>query len=641
MNTVINAPPPSDYRTRRTVAVQLLREGAALAADQRDDGAATVLRDAETRLLEGELLVVVCGEFKRGKSKLINALLDEPGLLPSDVDITTSVVSTVGWGPTEEITALFTGSNGKLASHRVARAELDQYVTEHGNPENSLGIAEVQIRLPKRQLESGLVIADTPGTGGRNAKHTAASYDFVRRAAAALFVWDVGTRLSENELAFLDVISEYAHKIIFVLTKIDQDPDFEITLEAERAKLGKRLGVEPATLTIIPVSSVNKLRYLEYGDPRDRELSGFASLEQAVWGKLADESGDLMILRALSELQRGLSALVRPLQAERAMLSGPAAAELARGATDERREAEQRLEELTGDSPAWISLLDELMEDAWESVAARHRRLFEVIMEQYRTAVSSGSAVKAPDQLINELSLASVRAVADLTALLRSEADEVHDQVRGSSGMDVVAHLDDVEWTAPEARLPGGRLSSSRLKRTGAFVREGAKGATFGFHAGGGTSVAVITIAAGGVAVTALPIIGAAALAGGVLLGGYRGTRALAAVKQHDEEIARDRLDEVVLPMLHDARETTKAALADAHRDLLRAMRSGFRTRLTQELKVCRRTLEELTKKGTSLEEIGERAAEIDRVVGRTLEITAQGDALVAELAGGEELAAR
>jgi hypothetical protein len=112
-------------------------------------------------------------------------------------------------------------------------------------------------------------------------------------------------------------------------------------------------------------------------------------------------------------------------------------------------------------------------------------------------------------------------------------------------------------------------------------------------------------------------------------------------VKQHDEEIARDRLDEVVLPMLHDARETTKAALADAHRDLLRAMRSGFRTRLTQELKVCRRTLEELTKKGTSLEEIGERAAEIDRVVGRTLEITAQGDALVAELAGGEELAAR
>ncbi|MBV8711980.1 MAG: dynamin family protein, partial [Solirubrobacterales bacterium] len=65
-----------------------------------------VFRDAELRLLEGDLLVVVCGEFKRGKSTMINALLDEPELLPSDVDITTSVVSTVGWGPTEEITVL-------------------------------------------------------------------------------------------------------------------------------------------------------------------------------------------------------------------------------------------------------------------------------------------------------------------------------------------------------------------------------------------------------------------------------------------------------------------------------------------------------------------------------------------------------
>lgn len=56
-----------------------------------------------------------------------------------------------------------------------------------------------------------------------------------------------------------------------------------------------------------------KLRYCELGDPRNRELSGFPALERAVWGKLADASGDLMVLRVLSELQRGLSAAIRPL----------------------------------------------------------------------------------------------------------------------------------------------------------------------------------------------------------------------------------------------------------------------------------------------------------------------------------------
>ncbi|MBV8946351.1 MAG: dynamin family protein [Solirubrobacterales bacterium] len=629
--TVLAATAGSDYRARRSAVIQLLSRGGTIAAEQRDDDAVAVFRDAELRLLEGDLLVVVCGEFKRGKSTMINALLDEPELLPSDVDITTSVVSTVGWGPTEEITVLLSQPDGTLTAERIERDELARYVTERGNPQNGLGIAEVRIRLPKSQLESGMVIADTPGTGGRNAKHTAAAYDFVRRAAAAVFVWDVGVRLTENELAFLDVIREYASKTVFVLTKIDQDPDFELTLEAERTKLARRLAVEPASLTIIPVSSTGKLRYLEVDDPRDRELSGFPVLEQAVWGTLAKEGGDLMLLRALSELQRGLSGISRPLQAERAVARDVPAAELA-VAVEERHQAERRLEQLTGDSPAWLSLLDDLMEDAWHEIELEHRRLFDDTVAQYRAALDSGSAAAAPDTLINELSLGCVRAVGELTTMLGRQADRVHGEVRNSSGLEVVAHLGEVEWTAPESRTPVGRLKTGNLGKAAAFVKEGAIGATVGFHAGGGAASAVITVVAGGIAVTALPIIGAAALAGGILFAGYRGRRALASVRGRDLEVARDRLDEIIVPMLRDAREDARVALVEAHRELLRAMRTEFRSRLTQELKVCRRTIHELTKQRTSREEMNTRAAEIDRVLGGIDQIQSEGDALVAEL---------
>lgn len=619
-----------DYRARRSAALRLLRQGADIAVARHDEDAAVVFRDAEARLVDGELLVVVCGEFKGGKSTLINALLDEPGLLPSDIDITTSVVSTVSWAAAEEITAVFAQADGTLVRRRVSRRELSDYVTERGNPENALGIVEVQIRLPKAQLENGLTIADTPGTGGRNAKHTAAAYDFVRRAAAALFVWDVGKRLTENELAFLDVIGEYAHKIVFVLTKIDQDPDFEDTLQAERAKLGRRLGVDPATLTIIPVSSTGKLRYLEHADPRDRELSGFRVLEDAVWGKLAQESGDLMVLRALSELQRGLSAVVRPLEAERSVVSQTPTAELVR-ATEEREQMEARLEDLTSDSPVWVSRLEDLMDRAWNHVAASHKRLFDDIDDHYRDELAKDSVISSSDELVNELCLECVRAVGELTETLRVEAGVVHDEVRNSSGLEVVGHLGEVEWDAPEPGSPLGRLRTGNVRTTSAVLTASIRGGGFGFHAGGGAATTVITLA-GGVTVTALPIIGAAALAGGVLFAGYRGRRALKSIRRHDMEVARDRLDQVILPMLSDARDDAHAALQDAHRELLLAMRSEFRSRLTQELNVCKRTLQELGKHRTTLEEMSIRAAEIDRTLAEARTVEAEGEALVASL---------
>ncbi|NER05229.1 MAG: hypothetical protein F6K17_22860 [Okeania sp. SIO3C4] len=47
--------------------------------------------------------IVICGEYKQGKSSLTNALLNEPELFPVDVDVTTSLVSTITYGEREKI----------------------------------------------------------------------------------------------------------------------------------------------------------------------------------------------------------------------------------------------------------------------------------------------------------------------------------------------------------------------------------------------------------------------------------------------------------------------------------------------------------------------------------------------------------
>ncbi|MEV5139796.1 dynamin family protein [Streptomyces syringium] len=59
------------------------------------------LEQSRARLERGTCHVVVGGEFKHGKSTLLNALVERPGLFPVDVDVATNVVSTLAWGPRE------------------------------------------------------------------------------------------------------------------------------------------------------------------------------------------------------------------------------------------------------------------------------------------------------------------------------------------------------------------------------------------------------------------------------------------------------------------------------------------------------------------------------------------------------------
>src|SRR5215467_9724787 len=56
-----------------------------------------MLAESRDMLAAGQCYVVVCGEFKRGKSSLLNALVERPGLFPVDVDLATCAVVTLQW----------------------------------------------------------------------------------------------------------------------------------------------------------------------------------------------------------------------------------------------------------------------------------------------------------------------------------------------------------------------------------------------------------------------------------------------------------------------------------------------------------------------------------------------------------------
>src|SRR5581483_10495275 len=109
------------------------------------------------RLRTNELTVLVAGQFKRGKSTFINALLGEE-LLPTGALPLTSVATMIHYG--ESAKAIVGFRDG--GSMQIAAADIGRYVTEAENPENRLRVARVDVELPVELLR-GVRLVDTPG----------------------------------------------------------------------------------------------------------------------------------------------------------------------------------------------------------------------------------------------------------------------------------------------------------------------------------------------------------------------------------------------------------------------------------------------------------------------------------------------
>src|SRR5512133_970485 len=117
--------------------------------------AARARRTAE-RLSGGRFHVAVLGEFKRGKSTLVNALLGRE-LLPTGVIPLTAAATEVRYGADGATIVLLDGSRQEVELSAIA-----DYVTEVRNPGNERGVERVEVRVPAPLLESGVVFVDTP-----------------------------------------------------------------------------------------------------------------------------------------------------------------------------------------------------------------------------------------------------------------------------------------------------------------------------------------------------------------------------------------------------------------------------------------------------------------------------------------------
>jgi GTP-binding protein EngB required for normal cell division len=411
------------------------------------------------RLAADRFQVALLGQFKRGKSTLLNALLGMAAL-PTGVIPVTAVPTFLQGAPTFRLRVTFTDGRFEEAgvdNCLILRERLSAFVTEGGNPRNMLGVSRVEVFLPAELLSRGVVLIDTPGVGSTHYHNTAAANDVLAECDAALFVVSPDPPITEVEVQFLARVRQTVARLIVVLNKIDTLEPNELTEATAflRGVLAEQAGLDTTT-PIFCLSGRHALRARLAEDAAALQVSGLAHLEAHLTQLLVQEKQ--ATLRAA--VARKASALVGNLRMETGILLKALRMPLAdleqrMAAFDEavsRFEAERRLaadslagdrvrafEELEGDAEQLrmrahaelVSVLDRALahgahaEHARAAVTSTIVRFFDAALAETIAVVGKRLAVtlQAHQRRTDQLIFVVRRTAADLLEIPFSEAE--------------------------------------------------------------------------------------------------------------------------------------------------------------------------------------------------------------------------
>jgi Dynamin family len=284
---------------------------AVLGKELRADRIADEARDLAARVSEDRFYLACIGQFKRGKSTLINALIGER-ILPVGFVPVTVVPTVIRFGPHQKARIQFRDG----AWQQIAVSDLEQYVSEEYNPENTRGVGGAEVFAPSALLSTGMCLVDTPGLGSVFTGNTAATQAFIPHIDAALVVVGADPPLAGEELALVEAVGRQVQNLILVLNKADRATEAEraASVRFTRQVLEKRL-----RRSVGPVFEVSAADRLENRGP-ERD---WGKLLRAL-GHLVQDSGRQLIQAACDRgVQRLSEQLLAIITEEREALNRP------------------------------------------------------------------------------------------------------------------------------------------------------------------------------------------------------------------------------------------------------------------------------------------------------------------------------
>ncbi|MBR8837489.1 MAG: dynamin family protein [Stigonema ocellatum SAG 48.90 = DSM 106950] len=165
--------------------------------------------------------LAVVGEFSRGKSTLLNRLLERE-LLPTRALPTTATLTTITPGTEDSMVVSF--DNSPEVHRAIDAASWNDLLITNSEGKDQKVLAKVQLTLVHPWLEAlDAELIDTPGIGELNTTRAAIVFDLLSQCDATVLLVSATLPFSMTEAAFLEqeVIGKHIPRIIVIISKLD------------------------------------------------------------------------------------------------------------------------------------------------------------------------------------------------------------------------------------------------------------------------------------------------------------------------------------------------------------------------------------------------------------------------------------
>lgn len=291
---------------------------------QENEAASAKLQELVQDIKNDFFVVVVLGEFKRGKSTFINALIGND-LLPTDILPETATINALIYNEKPELQIVL--QDGSMEKGVPERKFLERFSAKNEDAELSR-IKYIKIGYPFKLLNNNVVIVDTPGVSDLNEQRCDVTCNFIPKANAVLFLLDATSPLKKSEKDFIEeqLLAKGIDNIIFLVNRYDcvdedeEDDDYWENLQVHMLKAFADDEYKLKSLEMYPLSAKMALNGVLDNNDAYLQASGInevkAALENTISGGRVEEE---KVARYKARLQAVLLGINSELENKRAL----------------------------------------------------------------------------------------------------------------------------------------------------------------------------------------------------------------------------------------------------------------------------------------------------------------------------------
>ncbi|MEH1868011.1 MAG: dynamin family protein [Nostoc sp.] len=298
------------FKEKQNVLANLIKRHLKLISSLNMAQSKKPLQQLESLVQSDSFKVLVLGEFKRGKSTFINALLGEK-VLPAYARPCTAIINEVKWAdsPRALLHPAKSADRPVPQPQEVPVNQIEDYVVikDDVSEINSNPYEKVELFWPLELCRNGVEIIDSPGLNEHDTRQKV-TIDYLSSVDAILFVLSCEALASKSEMDIIDntLIPAGHQDIFFVCNRFNMIEDEEkdsirqhgINKLAPKTKRGAE--------RVFFIDARGALGGRLKGDIGQIESSGLALVERELEKFLANEKGNIKILRPAAELQRAI-----------------------------------------------------------------------------------------------------------------------------------------------------------------------------------------------------------------------------------------------------------------------------------------------------------------------------------------------